>query len=633
LSQDSQPFSQQDLFRAIVETANEGIWVIDADGCTTYANQRMCDLLHCTTEDLMHRTFSDFLFPADVPAAIRLFEDRKKGISRQIEFRLRRKDGSEVWTVSTNNSLTDNSGAFIGAVALFLDITERRQAEDAAREAAFLVESSQLAIISWTAEGIRNWNASAQRLFGYSAAEIIGKPISILIPPSRKKEPRDILRKLNDGEILENFETEWVCKDRSHIDVGLTFSALKNNHGAIIGASGIVRDISQSKKAQQHIDALNRELRLRLAEMQTILDVAPVGIAIASDAACEKIRLNKCFTDYLRVSPNVHGAASAPKSKGTRGYRMFHKGKELASSMLPMRFAARTKRAVRNMDVEVVHDSGRTRNYLASAAPLVDDRGKVGGCVGLYLDITERKRSEDKIRKLNRELEQRAKSAVSLSLRVVEAQETERRRVARELHDGVNQILSAAKFHIQAIGERGSRSAASLHRDIQRTQTLLDRAIHETRRISQNLRPAVLDDLGLIAAARSTCAEFTERTRVRCIFKSIRFPRKHAAELGLTFYRIIQEALNNVERHSGATRTFIELGRTRKELKLIVRDNGQGFDITALQKTKTLGFGLYNIRERAAFLGGKVDLISKPGKGTTLVIRVPHTKKAKKRLK
>jgi len=213
------------------------------------------------------------------------------------------------------------------------------------------------------------------------------------------------------------------------------------------------------------------------------------------------------------------------------------------------------------------------------------------------------------------------KASQELSRKVINAQEQERQRVARDLHDGVNQLLSTAKYRLGTLTRQPSDS--NWIKDLQLVHSIIEKALAEVRTISRNLRPSELDDLGLIAALRSLVREFRELTGI-----DARFSHDPTDSLGqipkeveLTLYRIAQEALNNVEKHSNATQVVMTFSCSRNShLVLIVRDNGKGF---VLEKRRTAGAGLQNITERAALLKGNVDVHSAPGKGVKVTVRIP----------
>jgi two-component system, NarL family, sensor kinase len=223
----------------------------------------------------------------------------------------------------------------------------------------------------------------------------------------------------------------------------------------------------------------------------------------------------------------------------------------------------------------------------------------------------ERKRVEEALRHLSR--------------LVIEAQEAERRRVARELHDGVNQLLSSVAFRVEAIQGKMAGVHEHLRDETQRAKVLLTKAIQEVRKISENLRPSELDALGLLPAVRSLCDELEERTGLEIELVSEGLPPRLSPELELTLFRILQESLANIEKHAGAHRVMISLRVSGSALDLNIRDDGQGFRRMASGRADSAreGMGLVNIRERSAFVGGTVAFRSANPGGTEVAVRIP----------
>jgi PAS domain S-box-containing protein len=240
-----------------------------------------------------------------------------------------------------------------------------------------------------------------------------------------------------------------------------------------------------------------------------------------------------------------------------------------------------------------------------------DESGNVVEYRSLLRDIAERKRAEEVFR--------------NLSSRIIEAQESERRRVARELHDGINQILSSIQFRLKSTEEKDSTRKNPLVKEIGEARLLLEGAIQEVRRISQNLRPSILDDLGLIAAVRSVCDEFIERCKIQIDTEFSGIVSRLPDNIELVLFRTIQEALNNIEKHSAATRVDIHLVMKDAYIEALIRDNGKGFDYISLaeKRKKHRGLGLDGMKERVTYLGGTVEVTSKVHKGTEVVVQIP----------
>jgi two-component system NarL family sensor kinase len=209
--------------------------------------------------------------------------------------------------------------------------------------------------------------------------------------------------------------------------------------------------------------------------------------------------------------------------------------------------------------------------------------------------------------------------------RVVEAQETERRRVSRELHDSVSQLLASIRFRIQSAIEIPAVDLNERHGEKLQLKLLVDHAMREVRRISRNLRPSELDDLGLESAIGNLAREFDQRMRIELAIHLSNLPKRFPPEIELALYRIIQESLRNVELHSGATRAEVRLTRTRNSVLLKIKDNGHGgIDTSARSKRRAeSGIGLANIRERAAMVGGTFTIESNHLTGTEIAVRIP----------
>jgi signal transduction histidine kinase len=240
-----------------------------------------------------------------------------------------------------------------------------------------------------------------------------------------------------------------------------------------------------------------------------------------------------------------------------------------------------------------------------------DESGTPVRALGSIMDITERKQAEDLARGISR--------------RILEAQESERRRVSRELHDSVNQILASVKFRIESLEEQLTGRSTTIRQEARKTRLLLNRVMTEIRRISRNLRPAELDDLGLGSAVRSLADEFSERTKIATVVKEGWPKGELSPEVRLTLYRIIQESLTNVEKHSKAKRVRISCTETESEIICTIEDNGLGIrtDEHGKSKLKGGGLGLLDMQERLSFIDGTLEIVSAQRRGTVVTIHIP----------
>jgi PAS domain S-box-containing protein len=225
-------------------------------------------------------------------------------------------------------------------------------------------------------------------------------------------------------------------------------------------------------------------------------------------------------------------------------------------------------------------------------------------------DMTEARRTAEQLR--------------ALTHRVVQVQEAERGRVALELHDNITQLLCATHFRSQALADKLAARDRPLKREAMKLREMLGKTAEEVERISRNLRPSVLDQLGLVAALRDTSTEFAQRTGVAVKLACGRLTGRLPADTELTLYRILQEALKNVEKHARARHVTVRL-RQRTFVQLAINDDGIGFDPDhhAARRKGKGGLGLLSMRERATYVGGALTIKSVRGAGTEIEVRIP----------
>jgi PAS domain S-box-containing protein len=221
---------------------------------------------------------------------------------REQEVHIERPNGSRGMALVNIEAIKDSGGDIVGAVNCFQDVTERRLAEDAALRLAAIVESSDDAIVGKDLDGtITSWNAAAERIFGYTAEEIIGKSITILIPPDYKKEEEAIIERIRRGQRVEHFETVRQRKHGSLIDVSMTISPVKNSYGKIIGASKIARDITDRKRSEAQIVNLAHE-----AEHRTKNILATVQAAVRLSHSNTPDDLKRLIEGRINALAKVH---------------------------------------------------------------------------------------------------------------------------------------------------------------------------------------------------------------------------------------------------------------------------------------------------------------------------------------
>lgn len=272
--------------------------------------------------------------------------------------------------------------------------------------------------------------------------------------------------------------------------------------------------------------------------------------------------------------------------------------------------------------------SGDVR-WLSMNAAIVYDNGAYAGFHMIARDVTKRRQAEDALKKsldaLERSEEEYRKSSDqlrALAVRLQSAREDEQTRIAREIHDELGQALTGLKMDLVWVERKWKDGSAAVALEkLAAMHNLIDETVRMVRRISSELRPGALDDLGLVAALEWQLNEFAERTSIQGTFHSERELYELDRERSTAIFRIFQESLTNVARHSGATRFEVRLRTEQNTLVLEVQDNGRGISRAEIEQKNSLG--LLGMRERAFVLNGSVDIAGTPGSGTKVIVRVP----------
>ena len=464
----------------------------------------------------------------------------------------------------------------------------RKAISDAALLAA-IVESSADAIITKDLDGIiTSWNNAAERLFGYSAGEAVGQPVTILIPVERLDEEPDILARIRRGESVKHYETERVTKDGRFIDISLTVSPIHGEDGAVIGASKIARDVTERRRAE--------------AELTKLASI----VESSGDAIISK-DLNGVITSWNKGAEAVFGY-TAEEAVGNSVTMLIPDDRvDEEPSIL-----GRIRRGERVDHYQTVRKrkDGTLIDISLNVSPVRDSYGKITGASKIARDVTEHNRFEA------------ARREADIMHRLLETQESERRRIARDLHDHIGQYITAMRLSLAGLAERTSDGEA--RREILKIKEIAQRIDRDISFLTWELRPTELEYLGLRDALESFTKEWTAHCGITSEFHfagevgAVRL----SAQLETNLYRITQEALNNVAKHSGATHVSVLMQRKRDQVLLIVEDNGKGYDATAAP-AEGHGRGLKGMLERVQLLNGKLSIESSTDGGTSIVVSVP----------
>jgi PAS domain S-box-containing protein len=473
-------------------------------------------------------------------------------------------------------------------LGMAVDITDRKLADEIRFRHSAVVECSPDAILSKNLDGvILSWNAGAQRLYGYTEAEAIGQSAQMLIPPDHPGEEKYILGRLREGEFIEQYETTRITKARKRIAVSLTISAIKDAAGKTVGYATIARDITERRRAETAIRESEERFRL-------VANTAPVMIWMSgTDKMCNYV--NKPWLDFTgRTLEQEIGSGWADGVHPEDFHRCLKTYSEAFDRREQFEMQYRLRR----------HD-GEYRWIFDSGVPRFNQDGSFAGYIGSSLDVTERKRAEEALSTIGR--------------RLIEAHEEERTWIGRELHDDINQQLALLAVELDLWSKQDSGTNFAEH--LSHAQSRITEIAKDVQALSHRLHSSKLDYLGLTAAARSFCKELSEKARVEAQFQHSAVPSIIPKEVSLCLFRVLQEALQNAAKHSGARVFHVNLRGTPDGLELTVSDEGTGFD--EHEELSRQGLGLISMRERLQMVHGVLDIRTHLGAGTTISARVP----------
>jgi PAS domain S-box-containing protein len=498
-------------------------------------------------------------------------------------------------------------GMFISSLAVALRFA-RRRAEEMASEARS-IEKRYQAVVDQAAEGILlvdvstkrvlDANTTYQGLLGYSPEEISYLTLYDLLPCSREDTDSYIGRVLERSRYASR-ECRHRRKDGSLVDVEVSANVITEDGGEVVCM--VVRDITERKRTEE-------ELRYHAYLLENVHDAV-----IATDEQMLLTAWNK----------------AAEKMYGWRA-------DEVLGSHIWQVVPLEMTEVQRAEGLRELAEKGRFRTEVITygkegmpvwvegiTVALRGEKGEITGYVNIRRDITERKRDEEELRRLNQDLAERERELHSLVRRIVAIQEEERRRVAYEVHDGFTQTAAASYRRLQTFAEHHRPESEEEREELENAIALIRRTVEEARSVIANLRPTTLDDFGLATAIQMQVEELqTQGFEAR--YEGTLGEERLPSTLEINLFRVAQEALSNVRKHAETDRVCVAIGCHEGVVRLKVRDWGRGFRPSGVRGNAGPGekVGLSSMRDRVALLGGSLQIRSEPGLGTSVVAEIP----------
>jgi len=491
---------------------------------------------------------------------------------------------------------------------------ERKRAEEALKES----EGKYRSLIENIQDGIYILDSFGKFTFvndvivkrsGYPAEWFLDRSYFDIISEKDRELVQKYFNEVMDGK-TQIFDLSYPVKSGNFLHLETQAAPLFDG-AKVIGLLGVSRDITERK---QFKEALQESESL----LQKIFDVLPVGLWFA-DKDGNLLRGNPAGVKIWGAEPKV-----APAKYGVFKARRLPSGEEIAPEDWALVHTVKERVTVVDEMLEIDAFDGKKKVILNYTAPVLDDQGAIQGAIVVNLDITERKQAEEELKTSHSQLR-------ALSMRLQQIREEDRIAIAREIHDEMGGGLTGLKMDLSWLSHKigdadsGEERIALMDR-IHASNVLIDQMIQVVRRVSIHLRPSVLDDLGLIAALEWQLSEFTSRTEIPHEFTTTFEYVNMEEDTTIAVFRIFQEALTNVARHSRATKVIVVLREGERSLfgdeslVLEIRDNGRGIMEEEILNPESLG--LLGMKERVLAFGGELSIRGKPGGGTALILQI-----------
>ncbi|HET6491055.1 MAG TPA: PAS domain S-box protein [Syntrophales bacterium] len=478
-------------------------------------------------------------------------------------------------------------------VITYEDITDQKSAEDVY---VTMAESSQVGVYVVQDGKFLYLNPIGAAYAGYRVDELIGMSSMQLVHPDDREQVIRKAKLMLRGKIKTPHEFRISTKDGQTRWIMETVTPIRfRDQNAILGNS---MDITAQKEAQSKLEELE-------ALEASILESIPHAVI--------GLRDRRVFFANDGVEQVFGWKASDLIGQSTRVlYRSDGEFEEIAQLL----YTTLERRRTFFMEYPCRRKDG-TEIQCTISASRIGEKLEHRSIVITFENITYRKQFE-------KELEISRGRLRDLSMHLQTVREKERTRIARELHDELGQLLTALNTGIILLKKKIPAEQPQLHDQTKAMKELIDMTMQTVKRIYMDLRPGMLDHLGLAVAMEWQCQEFEKRTGIRCFVEVEPEDLTPDKDLSITVFRILQETLTNVARHSKAKQVKVSLREAEDDLELVVEDNGRGIRQEELHKPKS--FGLLGIRERVDFRGGELKLSGKKGKGTTVTVRLPIRK-------
>jgi len=538
-------------------------------------------------------------------------EDSKEEFRRNFEACLQTNQNQRfIYTAFGNNKILRmyqnilipilDKGQIVSVMAVATDITERIKVETTLKESEIrfrsLFENSLLGISTTDPDGnLLQVNHSYARMYGYENPEVMLKEVTDVGKLyANPKEREEVLRILKRDSFIESMEVKVMRRDRSQFSVLVSASEIRNAEGKVIFNQATHLDLTELRKTEDEVRKASLYTRnLIEASLDPLVTINSEGKITDVNLSTEEITgvpreklIGSDFADYFE-----------DPGRARNGYKIvFSKG------------------VVKDYPLTILHKSGRKIDVLYNATLYKNEAGEVEGVFAAARDITDRNKMEVELRNSKELLER-------LNQHLLEVRENERNQIALNLHDDLGQKLTAINLDIAWLKRRIGVQSKTVQEKFEEMTCMIKETIESLKETSSLLRPAILFDLGLVSAIKSQLAYFEKQTGIKCHFYYEPEEFKLSDRLSLIFYRILQESLTNIARHSCASKTDVDLHILNNKVEMLIEDNGTGIEKSKVNSFRSMG--LAGMKERVKSAHGNITISGERGSGTRIKVLIP----------
>jgi PAS domain S-box-containing protein len=621
------------LLAAVVQTSSDAILVTTAEREIVSWNAAAERMFGWTAAEAVGRQQALI-----VPPDLRHEPDRNTQlliegkVPATFETERQTKDGRRIHVQISLSGIYDDQGALTRVAGIFRDITERKAAEVERARLAAIVESSGDAIIGRDVDGkVLTWNAAAERLFGYTAAEMIGQDVGLIIPPNEHEQVTRRRALLAAGGMLPSYDTVRIAKDGRRIDVSVTLSPIRDHAGELMGVSLTLRDISDRKRAEQALRDSEAKISEAYATLNDAIESAPAAIAIY-DAADKLIAWNSGFKALFAFDAELVRAGVGFETLSRRFVEtgQIARPRLVGDDWLRERFRSHRQPG---KPIEVQLTDGRWMQ-------ITETRAQSGGIVTVYSDVTALKEREEELRRLNEELERKVAERTAELAAANKELEAFAYSVSHDLRAPLRSMDGFSHLLLEQYGTKLDAEARRMLERIRAGAQRMGQLIADMLELSRVSRSAVRRvEVDLTALANAVIQELRGEAAGRNVQWRVAPGMKARGDPGLlriALANLLGNALKYTRNRSPAQIEFGASGRRDGLAEFFVRDNGAGFDMAyagrlfqpfqrlhAAHEFEGTGIGLATVQRVLAKHGGEIRGESRPDEGATFYFTLP----------